>query len=289
MFEGASDPVASCPAPALLASTGAHHDLWHCEAAQPPKEVVEALGHTLTALRERGGFMTPAEAEAEAARQRQRERDERRGLLIAHRVPAKIAGLIAAGALQPSKAIDHVRRFAAERAHQVLVLAGQKDGSKTTAACCAIDRWQWSRRKPERWPWLVSFEHILGPWYHRPSEASPRDEQTGVGRRDLMLAELLVLDDVGQEGGETWRFGEVLDQLVKARCDAGLFTIITTNEEDPETFAGRYGDRAARLLERITEFALWAKCPHEGFRDAERRSEVLKQRAQRRHERSQRT
>lgn len=220
----------------------------------------------------------PVSAAAEAQRRVQAAAESLQGFGI----PQKIAWLIARDELADSRALWHVRKFVESDSREVLVLvlSGQKDGSKTTAACQAIATWPRNRR-PEHWPRFITFDQLLGPWYHRPTELSSRDELTQMTQRDLLVADLLVLDDVGQEAAELQeRCGEALDLLLKARCDAGRHTVLTTNDLTLEDFVRRYGARGARLNERLIEFSRWAKCPHEGFRTRERRRAALANRPQ---------
>jgi hypothetical protein len=254
-----------------------------------PRHIGEDLGGLLATMaeaRESLSFAPPAESDdAERARYlAERKRD-----LMTNGIPAGAAAVIAASNLAPCTAITKAREWFRNPARkQVLVLAGPKDACKTTAASCAVDVWPW--RGLEQLPRLVAWENVLGPWYHRPSDSSPHDEVTRLRRRDLLTAALLVLDDVGQEASELApRFGEALDLLLKTRCDAGLYTIITTNYEclvdtrrGKDLISGlvtRYDHRGPRIGERLTEFATWARCEVEGFRSAERREAVLRRRA----------
>lgn len=254
----------------------------------------KTLSAIIAAAAEARAALGPAvrvSAEEQARREAQAQADaraKRKAALLARGVPAGAAAVIAADELQATAAVDQAKAWMRERLQErragqlggkrVLVLAGKKDASKTTAASVIVERWPlWQRL--EECPLLVSFEQILGPWYHRPSEAQPRDELTGLTRRQLLTASLLVLDDVGQESAElAERHGEVLDQLLKARCDSDRYTIITTNYEKGEDLLRRYGPRAGRIGERITEFGVWADCPREGLRSARRRAMELNRR-----------
>lgn len=233
---------------------------------------------------------TREQLEQERVRQAAVARAQRKAALQARGVPAGAAAVIAADELQQTAAVDQAQTWMRERLRErrvgtlggkrLLVLAGKKDASKTTAASVLVERWPaWQRL--EECPLLVPFEQILGPWYHRPTEGQPRDELSGLTRRQLLVASLLVLDDVGQESAELAdRHGEVLDQLLKARCDADRYTVITTNYEKGEELLRRYGARASRIGERITEFGVWADCPREGLRSAKRREQELNRRGE---------
>lgn len=227
--------------------------------------------------------LRPTPARDEAAERRSAMHD-RAARLRALGVPAGAAAVIAADRLVDTAALNTTRSWLRERLEErrcgtlggkrALVLAGHKDASKTTAASWALETWPWTRA--DEVPILVPFEQILGPWYHRPNEASPKDELTRLTKRDLLVTALLVLDDVGQESADlAERHGEVLDQLLKARCDADRLTIITTNYVKAEQLLERYGPRGSRIGERLTEFAEWERCPVEGLRADQRREQVL--------------
>lgn len=260
--------------------------------SQETREILNKIMAEARALMVKPGAppLSEEELEREEARRKAAARADRKAALMARGVPAGAAAAIASESLVPTAAIDHARSWMRDRLRErhegalggkrALILAGKKDASKTTAASIIVEVWPLWRRI-EECPLLVDFALLLGPWYHRPSESSPVDELTGLSKRQLLTASLLVLDDVGQESAEmAERLGEILDLLLKARCDADRYTVITTNYETSEGLLRRYGGRAGRIGERITEFGVWADCPKECLRGAKRREEELKRRAE---------
>lgn len=223
---------------------------------------------------------------AEDAEQRRRRADHEH-FLRGRGVPERPAALLAGGALTDTASLRHAARWLrlvlAERtggpkAPRVLVLAGQKDASKTTAASWLVDKWPWKRA--EELPLFIAVEDLPGAWL---AHGMAEDPVSGLNKRALMHAALLVVDDVGQEPSNAQLAGmlaEMIDTLLRRRCDLGLSTCITTNELTLEALCARYSGRP-RIAERLTEFGAWADCPREGFRDEDRRREVLEQRKQR--------
>lgn len=227
------------------------------------------------------------EAELGALRRRERE-------LLRRGIPAKdIERLLAPEGLIDTRALEQVRDWLADpAARRLLVLSGRKDAGKTTAAAYAAA----SEPLPEDLRWLrehapgrryVEAELLMGPWmFYRLAERDGKgiehthDPVTGLNRGDLVACSLLVIDDLGQEAAAlAGDVGEVIDVLVRLRCDRRLRTVITTNELTVEALSKRYGPRGARLAERITEHGLWVDCPVEGLRGEERRKAVLQRRA----------
>jgi hypothetical protein len=229
------------------------------------------------------------QAEAER-RQRVADRAER---LRGCGVPAKAAMLIAANEMTDTyswrRAQSWHRSVLAERAGgrirapRVLVLFGPKDGCKTTAAGWLVDRWSYS--KVDEWPRCIEMELLNDIWCAKDKP----HELTRLRQYDLFTPSLLVLDDAGQESNHPDRLAltcEALDIILRKRCDADKHTVLTTNFESEALFFERYATMneqrpwgRPRIAERLTEYALWVKCPVEGFRDEDRRADVLRGRS----------
>ena len=224
-----------------------------------------------------------AEVAAAEERDRQRRRADHEHFLRGRGVPEPPAKLIADGKLTDTSSLQQAARWlrsvltersGGKRAWRVRGLAGEKDAAKTTAASWLVDKWPWKRA--EELPIFLAVEDLQGAWMAHSSE----DPVSGLSRRALMHAGLLVIDDVGQEPSNPTLaaiLAEILDTLLRRRCDLGLSTCITTNELSIEALCSRYATRP-RIAERLTEFAVWADCPREGFRDKDRRAQVLEQR-----------
>lgn len=274
----------------------------------------EIIARAAEAVRTRG-FARPGSDAAEQVRI-----DDHLRRLQARGVPYKAALAIAAGLDETFALRRSLAWLDSSPRRQVLVLAGPKDACKTTAASVLVDRWApWPQTRMDETPIVVAWETILKVWYHKPTEANPRDPITNLPIRDLFTTALLVLDDVGQESATTaeQHHGEVLDILLKTRCDAGKHTALTTNYESPHDtcpackrlthvcdadgrcpsargrklptpedrakhvtlgLLSRYPARGARIGERLTEFGEWVHCPAEGLRSRERRAAVLAKR-----------
>jgi hypothetical protein len=241
--------------------------------------------------------LSQAEASAEKAREAASAREERRRHLLARHIPAKDVERLLAVELVRTVAIRKTHAWLRDPARRLLVLSGEKDSGKTTAAAyaAAADPTEADRR------WLregaplgryIEAELLIGAWYHRGVERDARgiehvvEPLTGMNRAELVTCSLLVIDDAGQEpaklAGET---GEAIDIIVRLRCDRMLRTVLTTNETTVEAFAQRYEDgagRGARLLERLTEHGLWIDCPVEGLRRSGAIEKRLEQQARER-------
>ena len=66
--------------------------------------------------------------------------------------------------------------------------------------------------------------------------------------------EFLFIDDVGVEPADVKSYGNQMypfAEIVRARYDAGLPIVITTNLKYPEEFAKIYGDRVADRLREM--------------------------------------
>lgn len=236
------------------------------------------LAHLLTPLAavdpERDREDREALARAEAAD----ARELRRRILVDCGAPAKAAALIAHDRLRDTTALRHVRAFMGQDQRRLLVLSGDPDASKTTAASLALDiatvAWcaQVGRGGPG--PQLIPAELLVGAWmyYDRTRERTePTEPLTGVNKLVLSTCWLLVIDDVGQEGAEHLQLvGEIVDVLVRVRCDRGLRTVLTTNLLDVDALVKRYPARGQRIGERLTEHGVWARCPAEGLRGSRR-------------------
>lgn len=256
-------------------------------------ELAAVIARAREAYSGRQRYVDPdLDAALQSARKATEQHDRCRSLM-AYGIPEDAALVIAADAVEDRPAVVAVRRWVEVRPHLMLVLAGQKDASKTFAASLAVATWPKGPPGPRQlrgawWelgeaPVIVKFSLILGPWYHLPTEARPVDPATRLDKVDLLRAKLLVLDDVGQEPRDlAERCGEALDQLLDVRAAAGLFTLLTTNYEhatdrcagcsrkpevcscrrapadEPRVKPGllsRYGERGQRIGERILEHA----------------------------------
>ena len=238
-----------------------------------------------TILADLSGLLQPGADEPERARddleaRNRREvsdrREARRQCLLARHVPAKAAAIIAGELLAETEAVQVVRAFMAQRRCRLLVLEGAPDASKTTAASVAVDMelTAWcvatvdTRAEPA--PMLIPAELLVGAWmyYDRsPARNAPRDPLSGATKQILCACRLLVIDDIGQEGPEHIALvGEILDTLVRLRCDAGLRTVITTNLAGYSALAARYPARAQRIGERLTEHGVWKHVEQTGMR-----------------------
>ena len=238
-----------------------------------------------TILADLSGLLQPGADEPERARddleaRNRREvsdrREARRQCLLARHVPAKAAAIIAGELLAETEAVQVVRAFMAQRRCRLLVLEGAPDASKTTAASVAVDMelTAWcvatvdTRAEPA--PMLIPAELLVGAWmyYDRsPARNAPRDPLSGATKQILCACRLLVIDDIGQEGPEHIALvGEILDTLVRLRCDAGLRTVITTNLAGYSALVARYPARAQRIGERLTEHGVWKHVEQTGMR-----------------------
>lgn len=237
-----------------------------------------------TILSDLSGLLQPGADDPERARDdleaRKRceaadRREIRRRCLLDCGVPAKAAAIIAAERLAETSAVMFVRAFMAQTQSRLLVLDGAPDASKTTAASVAVDMalgaWlaDLGHRDPPS-PHLIPAELLVGAWmYFDRSQArdQPREPLSGASKRSLCTCRLLVIDDIGQEGPEHIALvGEILDTLVRLRCDAGLRTIITTNLAGYSALVARYPARAQRIGERLTEHGVWKHVEQTGMR-----------------------
>jgi hypothetical protein len=237
-------------------------------------------------------FVTLEEAAAGDEQAKLRAVDERRRWLLTRHIPAKdVEALLHPGTLKPTESLRKVRAWLVDpSAPRILVLSGDPDSCKTTAAAWAVaadpiaeDR-RWLREGAPSGRYIEA-ELLFGAWIHVAPKSGPdgiwhdREVVSGMNRGDLVACALLAIDDMGQESGKfTPEVGEAFETIVRLRCDRLLRTLATTNEKTPEDLAKRYGDRGQRLLERLTEHALWVDCPVEGFRTEQRRADVLKAR-----------
>jgi len=247
-------------------------DLMEILAVIRPETFASGLVETLElrlAREAREADDAAAQARAEAADRR----EVARRCLVSCQVPAKIAALLAHGRVTDTFAVAAVRAWWQQQARRVLVLAGDPDASKTTAACVAIEldlrRWVADpRSRPGLGPRLLQAEHLITAWLFRGREAAV-ETVTQTNRAILLTCSLLVIDDVGQEPGELVTiFGEALDTLITTRCNKGLRTVVTANITSASALLERYGARGQRIGERLTEHGVWRTCPIVGLRRA---------------------
>jgi hypothetical protein len=144
---------------------------------------------------------------------------------------------------QDTPALIGARRFiqAPWRLTLFLFLSGPTGVGKSVAA--ALTTWDYVRRFPPNNAPTGTADPVV--W----AEASELTRASGfvepVRLRAMKVAQLLVLDDAGEESTEMGR--AALVDLAKDRDAAGRRTVITTNLR-PEDFRRRYGDP---LAERI--------------------------------------
>ena len=234
------------------------------------------LAHLLDTIGEQDPKRAREDLEARKRREAADRRETRRQCLLARHVPALAAAIIASEQIAETEAVQTVRAFMAQRRRRLLVIDGAPDASKTTAASVAVDMeitaWCVSTvdTRTEPAPMLIPAELLVGAWmyYDRsPSRDAPRDPLSGATKQIMCACRLLVLDDIGQEGPEHIALvGEILDTLVRLRCDAGLRTIITTNLAGYSALVARYPARAQRIGERLTEHGVWKHVEQTGMR-----------------------
>lgn len=235
-----------------------------------------------------------ARREAKLAEEAEAEIKRRRAAMLRANIPAKdIDRLLAPERLKATTALTAVRDWLNNpKARRLLVLSGNPDAGKTTAAAFGAA----SAPGPEDIVWLregapwgryVEAELLMGPWmFYTPVEIDgikhTTDPVTRMHRGDLVHCWLLVIDDLAQEAAALApNIGETIDVLIRLRCDRKLRTIITTNERTSAALAQRYDQaagRGQRLTERLVEHARWVDCPDEGLRSAARREQVLARR-----------
>lgn len=244
---------------------------------------MKIVGPFVREAQERWEAEAPARAAAEAARRRdeavvdearRRAADEQRRADLLEQLetagaPREAWPWIVTEAPAPTSALRAVR--ALDDQHKaLLVLSGPKDSGKTGAAA-----W-WVAQAPGGL--FVHAELLLETWL------APG------GRRRLVTATRLVVDDSGQEGGSPEQLDimrQAIDGAVKVRCADLRPTVICTNYRTVQDFgcylgAGTDRDRWHRLQERLIEHGVvggrtpgWASCPEEGLRDPARRARVL--------------
>jgi hypothetical protein len=211
----------------------------------------------------------------------------RRHLLARHIRPTDVERLLQPERLVPTVALLKVQGWLADvAAKRVLVLAGEKDSGKTTAASWAAA----ADPGPADLRWLargaglgryIEAELLRDAWLHhrtvKDADGIEHDKNslTGMNREQLVTCWLLVIDDVGQESGALLHeVAEAVDVICRLRCDRRLRTVLTTNMVADEgakrasKLAARYAEtgRSARLMERLTEHGLWVDCPREYLR-----------------------
>lgn len=158
-------------------------------------------------------------------------------------------------ALRPQKVIDRLARVcpaqivkAAKawepRAGNMLLL-GETGLGKSTAAAFVFRRmlgrgvsrggeaWQFARRMH----WFHAVELMDARVEHPRGKGMPPEIESACA------ASLLVIDDVGQD-----RFPDAVAEVVSARYDDGLPTILTSNLGFPEGLVGHYGQAIARKM-----------------------------------------
>jgi DNA replication protein DnaC len=191
-----------------------------------------------------------ASARAEEAERERREREQaaadRVRQLVSYGMPTKDLDAFAAAALVASEARGAVDRFVArhakERAHSVLVLIGAPGSGKTCAAA-----WWLTMRSPKH-------PHVetAPPLFMTAGRIARTSSFDDAKLTRIELAEKLVIDDLGIEySDDKGSFASKLDQLLDARYEHLLPTIITTNLAH-EQMRTRLGPR---VLSRFAETA----------------------------------
>ena len=166
-------------------------------------------------------------------------------------IPPRLLHIVLAPTLFDTPALEAATRIR----KRLIVLSGLVGTGKTVAACAWLHAWF---RQKEHWRYSTKDDvaTMVGrpPVFITAGALSRFEKYNGRLVEGLFEASRLVIDDLGVEFlDERGALKSFLEELINARYDYELETIITTNLSD-QRFRERYEERFADRIREVGEF-----------------------------------